>query len=48
MMRVFVFLIVSFQVVEEAIVGKGKTDAGGVLASGEAATGFTIYRMIKS
>ncbi|KAF9019622.1 hypothetical protein BDZ89DRAFT_310482 [Hymenopellis radicata] len=37
-----------FQVVEEVIVGKGKADSGGVVASGEAATGFTIYPMIKS
>ncbi len=48
MMRIFVYLIFSFQVVEEVIVGKGKADAGGVVASGEAATGFAIYHMIKS
>ncbi|KAF8900777.1 hypothetical protein CPB85DRAFT_1439350 [Mucidula mucida] len=33
---------------QAAIVGKGKADAGGVVASGEAATGFAIYHMIKS
>ncbi|KAF9022624.1 hypothetical protein BDZ89DRAFT_1137249 [Hymenopellis radicata] len=47
-MCIFAYLIFSFQVVEEVIVGKGKADSGGVVASREAATGFTIYPMIKS
>ncbi|KAJ7191864.1 hypothetical protein GGX14DRAFT_480875 [Mycena pura] len=35
------------QVVREVVVGKGKVDALGVNASGDAATGFPIYPMIK-
>ncbi|KAJ7168951.1 hypothetical protein C8R46DRAFT_1268585 [Mycena filopes] len=36
-----------FEVIREATVGKGKINAQGVLASGEAATGFPIYPMIR-
>ncbi|KAJ7669075.1 hypothetical protein B0H17DRAFT_1162252 [Mycena rosella] len=36
-----------FEVVGEVTVGKGKVDALGVASSGNAATGFTIYPMIK-
>ncbi|KAJ7620100.1 acyl-CoA N-acyltransferase [Roridomyces roridus] len=36
-----------FQVVRDVIVGAGKVDAGGVNASGDAATGFPMYPMIK-
>ncbi|KAJ6608898.1 acyl-CoA N-acyltransferase [Mycena sp. CBHHK59/15] len=36
-----------FEVVKEVTVGKGKVDALGVVASGDAATGFPIYPMIK-
>ncbi|KAK7063635.1 N-acetyltransferase domain-containing protein [Favolaschia claudopus] len=37
----------AFEVVREVMVGKGKVDALGVSASGDAATGFPIYPMIK-
>ncbi|KAJ6459980.1 hypothetical protein C8R45DRAFT_942034 [Mycena sanguinolenta] len=37
----------AFEVVREGVVGKGKVDALGVNASGDAATGFPIYPMIK-
>ncbi|KAJ7368989.1 hypothetical protein DFH08DRAFT_37258 [Mycena albidolilacea] len=36
-----------FEVVREVIVGKGKVDGLAVVASGDAATGFTMYPMIK-
>ncbi|KAF7340803.1 N-acetyltransferase domain-containing protein [Mycena sanguinolenta] len=37
----------AFEVVREVVVGKGKVDGLGVNASGDAATGFPIYPMIK-
>ncbi|KAJ7655277.1 hypothetical protein DFH06DRAFT_1329612 [Mycena polygramma] len=37
-----------FEVVKEVMVGKGKVDASGVIASGNAATGFPIYPMIRA